>query len=175
MSLSVFRAWLTLCCRALFILESMESKEITAVFIGTHDSYFIKKELIEQAIVCAINMGIKVFLNGGQGHFDVTCASVLHQMKNRYPSIKSYLVIPYHNFHIFDKDLFDEIIYPFEKQQDTYFFYKRAIPERNKYMVEKSSVAISYVHRSGGASRTLDYAKNRNLKIIDLIEGVPNE
>ena len=148
----------------------MESREITAVFIGTHDCYFIKKELIEQAIVCAINMGIRVFMNGGQGHFDVTCASVLHRMKNRYPNIKSYLVIPYHNFHVFDKDLFDEIIYPFEEQHDTYFFYKSAIPERNKYMVEKSSVAISYVHRSGGASRTLDYAKKNNLKIIDLIE-----
>lgn len=155
---------------AFLFSENMESREITAVFIGTHDCYFIRKELIEHAIVCAINMGIKVFLNGGQGHFDVTCASVLHQMKNRYPSIRSYLVIPYHNFRIFNKGLFDEIIYPFEEQQDTYFFYKRAIPERNKYMVEKSSVAISYVHRSGGASRTLDYAKKNNLKIIDLIE-----
>ena len=72
---------------AFLFSENMESREITAVFIGTHDCYFIRKELIEHAIVCAINMGIKVFLNGGQGHFDVTCASVLHQMKNRYPSI----------------------------------------------------------------------------------------
>lgn len=159
---------------AFLFSESMENREITAVFIGTHDCYFIREELIEQAIACAVNMGIKVFLNGGQGHFDITCASVLHRMKNRYPSLRSYLVIPYHNFNSFDKDLFDEIIYPFEEQQDTYFFYKRAIPERNKYMVEKSSVAISYVHRSGGASRTLDYAKKRNLIIIDLIAGETN-
>lgn len=152
----------------------MESKEITAVFIGTHDCYSIRKELIEQAIICAINMGIRVFLNGGQGHFDVTCASVLRQIKKRYPSVKSYLIIPYHNFHIFNNALFDEIIYPFEEQQDTYFFYKRAISERNKVMVEWSSVAISYVHRDGGAGKTLDYAKRKNLKIIDLFAGSIN-
>ncbi len=147
----------------------MDERAITAIFIGNRDCYFIKEEYIEQAIICAINMGIKVFLNGGQGHFDITCASVLHRMKKRYPDLKSYLVIPYHNFHIFDKDLFDEIIYPFEEQQDTYFFYKRAIPERNRYMVEKSSVAISCIYRAGGASRTLDYAKEKKLRIIDLI------
>ena len=150
--------------------ETMERKEITAVFIGNHDCYYLKEEHIEQAIIVAINKGIRVFLNGGMGHFDAACARVVHRMKARYPKIKSVLVTAYHSPKTPYLDLFDEIIFPFEEQQETYFFYKRAIPERNKVMVEWSSVAISFVYRSGGASRTLDYAKKNNLKIIDLIE-----
>ena len=149
----------------------MESREKTAVFIGNRDCYFIKEEYIEQAIFCAINMGVTVFLNGGMGFFDITCAKIVKKMKKRYPQIRSHLIIPYHEFRIPDQDLFDEIIYPFDEQSQTYFFYKKAIPERNKYMLEKSSVAICYVYRSGGASRTLDYAIEHGLIIIDLIKG----
>ena len=58
----------------------MERKEITAVFIGNHDCYFLKEEHIEQAIIVAINKGIRVFLNGGMGHFDAACARVVHRM-----------------------------------------------------------------------------------------------
>lgn len=156
---------------ALFYLKTMDNKEITAVFIGNRDCYFIKENHIEQAIVYAINMGISVFLNGGMGYFDITCAKVVKKMKSRYPQIKCNLIIPYLEFTIPNKDLYDEIIYPLEKQSQTYFFYKRAIPERNRIMVEKSSVAICYVYRAGGASKTLDYAKRKELKIIDIIKG----
>ena len=64
--------------------------------------------------------------------------------------------------------IYDEILFPFEKPQQTYFFYKNAIPKRDK-MVERSSVAICYVYRTGGASRTLEFAKKQNLKIINLV------
>ncbi len=148
----------------------MERKEITAVFIGNRDCCFIKEEVIEQAIIMAIDMGVKIFLNGGMGHFDASCAKVLHRMKSRYPNIKSVLVTAYHNPKTPYLDLFDEIIFPFEEQQETFFYYKKAIPKRNKVMVEWSSVAICCVYRTGGgAGKTLDYAKKKNLKIIDLI------
>ena len=154
---------------AFFIFKYMERKEITALFIGNRDCFFIKEEYIEQAIIQAIQMGIRIFLNGGMGHFDETCAKVLHKIKKRYPNIKSILVTAYHVPRTPYIDLFDEIIYPFEEQQDTYFFYKKAIPERNKLMVDWSCVAISYVYRAGGAANTLEYAKYKHLKIISLI------
>ena len=152
-----------------FIFKYMERKEITALFVGNRDCYFIKEEYIEQAIIAAIHMGIRIFLNGGMGHFDETCTKVLHKMKKRYPNIKSILVTAYHVPRTPYIDLFDEIIYPFEEQQETYFFHKRAIPERNKIMVEWSSVAVSYVYRAGGAANTLSYAKEKGLKIISLL------
>ena len=159
----------TPCGCAFFIPKIMIQKEITALFIGNRDCYFIKEEYIKQAIIVAIHMGIRIFLNGGMGHFDETCAKVLHKLKERYPNIKSILVTAYHVPRTPYIDLFDEIIYPFEEQQETYFFHKRAIPERNKIMVEWSSVAVSYVYRAGGAANTLSYAKEKGLKIISLL------
>ena len=67
---------------------------------------------------------------------------------------------------IFDRDLFDEIIYPdgFEK-----YYFKAAIPARNRYMVNSAAYAICYVtHDWGGAAKTYEYAKKKKLTIIDL-------
>lgn len=147
----------------------MTDKSKTAVFIGNRDCYKIDKKIIEKTIEDAIGRGIDTFLNGGQGYFDKTCALVLHGLKPRYPNIKSILVIPYRDFWIFNKDVFDEIIYPFDQRIEPLLNYKRAIPLRNRVMVENAALAICYVKRVGGGSwKTLEYAKRLNVKIIDL-------
>ena len=144
-------------------------KDKTAVFIGSRDCYGIDKSRIEQAIIQAIESGITYFLNGGQGYFDKTCALILQGLKARYSNIRSILVIPYRDFWIFNKELFDEIIYPFEPRLEPLLNYKNAIPLRNRVMVEAASTAICYVERVGGGSwKTLNYAKSQNLRIIDL-------
>ena len=149
----------------------MIEKDKTAVFIGNRDCYRIDKEIIEQAIIQAIESGITYFLNGGQGYFDKTCALILHGLKARYPNIRSILVIPYRDFWIFNKELFDEIIYPFEPRLEPLLNYKNAIPLRNRVMVESASAAICYVKRVGGGSwKTLKYANSQNLRIIDLTQ-----
>ena len=87
-------------------------------------------------------------------------------MGDNYPNSEGYLVIPYLTFNIYDKDLFDAIIYPddFEK-----YHFKAAIPARNKYLVNNSSVAICYItHGWGGAAQTYEYAKKKKLRIIDI-------
>ena len=50
--------------------------------------------------------------------------------------------------------------------------YKSAILRRNRWMVDRAQVLLSYVTRDfGGASATLRYAKKRpSLRIIDLAE-----
>ena len=149
----------------------MTDKEKTALFIGNRDCYQVKEADIERAIINAIEDGIENFLNGGQGYFDQACASVVHRLKERYPQIKSILVIPYRDFSVFNDSLFDEIVYPFESHTFSYYTYKSGILKRNRWLVDHSSVAICYVYRSGGASKTLDYAKKKNLKIIDLLQG----
>ena len=144
-------------------------KETTAVFIGNRDCYGVNQTSIHNAIVSAINSGITTFLNGGQGYFDEICATIVYQLKQEYPNIKNILVIPYRNFKIFNKDIFDEIIYPFDEFEESYLSYRAAIPERNRIVVSWSSMAISYVYRNGGASRTLDLARKNKLEIIDLL------
>ena len=148
----------------------MTDKNKTALFIGNRDCYQVKEADIEQAIIEAIENGIEIFLNGGQGYFDKTCAVAVYRLKQRYPHIKSILVIPYRDFKVFNDSLFDEIIYPFEGHIFSYYTYKSGNSKRNRWSVNHSSVAICYVNRSGGASKTLDYTKRQNLKIIDLIQ-----
>jgi len=146
----------------------MTDKEKTALFIGNRDCYQIKEAAIEKAIIEAIQSGIEVFLNGGQGYFDKTCASIVQRLKKQYPQIKSILVIPYRDFKVFNDSLFDEIVYPFDAHIFSYYTYKGNIPKRNRIMVDWSSAAICFVYRAGGAEKTLEYAKLQKLKLYDL-------
>ncbi len=143
-------------------------KENTALFIGNRACYGVNLESIKEAILYAIDSGITTFLSGGQGYFDEVCAKTVYQLKESYPHIKNILMIPYKNFHIFDKTIFDEIVYPFDAYESSSLTYRNAIPERNRVMVMRSTMAISYVYRNGGASKTFDLAQANGLEIIDL-------
>lgn len=161
-------------CVAAFVVtlficyNTMTDKNKTALFIGNRDCFQVKEAEIEKAVIELIQDGYEVFLNGGQGHFDKTCAAVVHKLKKTYPQIKSVLVIPYRDFKVFNDSLFDKIVYPFEAHTFSYYTYKGNIPKRNRYMVNQSSAAISFVYRSGGAKNTLEYAKRENIRIINL-------
>ena len=142
------------------------SKHETAVFIGHSECYGVSRSDVEKAILSLIEKGVTDFLCGGQGGFDRMCAGCVKKLKQEYPQIRNILVIPYLTFSIFDKDYFDEIVYPdgFEK-----YHFKAAIPARNKYMVDNSAFAICYVtHGWGGAAQTYQRAIKKNLTIINL-------
>lgn len=142
------------------------SKQETAVFIGHSECYGVSRSDVEKAIISLIEKGVTDFLSGGQGGFDRMCAGCVKKLKQEYPQIRNILVIPYLTFSIFDKDYFDEIVYPdgFEK-----YHFKAAIPARNKYMVDNAAYAICYVtHGWGGAAQTYNIALKRNLQIINL-------
>ena len=144
----------------------MMSNENAAVFIGHSECYGITSEMVTAEIIKLIDKGVIYFLSGGQGGFDRLCAGCVHRLKKQYPQIQNILVIPYLTFNVFDKDIFDEIVYPegFEK-----YHFKSAIPARNKYMVNNSDYAICYVsHGWGGAARTYEYAKRKQLQIINI-------
>lgn len=163
-----FHAWRRFDCRAFFIFCGIMDKNKTAVFIGHGDCPLSSEDIIP-FIEQEIKNGVDTFLNGGQGAFDRISAQAVHILKKDYPEIKSILVIPYHNFRIFDESLFDEIITPDTSNSVSYTGYKTAIPKRNKYMVDNASTAICYVtHISGGAYKTYQYAQKKDLRIIDV-------
>ena len=90
----------------------MMSNENAAVFIGHSECYGITSEMVTAEIIKLIDKGVIYFLSGGQGGFDRLCAGCVHRLKKQYPQIQNILVIPYLTFNVFDKDIFDEIVYP---------------------------------------------------------------
>ena len=144
------------------------NKERTAVFIG-HGDCPLSVEDIKPFIEQEIRNGVEVFLSGGQGRFDINAAYAVHKLKPKYPHIRNILCVPYHNFRIFDKEIFDEIINPVFSNSESYTGYKTAIPKRNRYMLQSASTAICYItHISGGAYNTFKLAKKKKLAIINI-------
>lgn len=88
-----------------------------------------------------IENGVKTFYNGGMGKFDALCASAVHDLKREYGDLNNVLISPYPKVDKYKARLFDEVIYPsLEKVHPKY-----AILYRNKYMVDNSAYAITYV------------------------------
>lgn len=123
------------------------------------------KETLKKQLDELIHQGVGVFLNGGMGQFDRLCARAVYELKQEQPFIQQYLVIPYLTFHTSSPYLFDEIIYP--PLENVYF--KRAIVERNRYMVDHATYALCYIrHTWGGAYQTYSYAKKKGLLLIEV-------
>ncbi len=138
----------------------------TATFIGHRECWGVDKEKVRTAVIDLIEKGVNTFLSGGMGSFDGMGARVVYELKEKYPHIQNILVIPYLTFNVWNKEIFDEILYPdgFEK-----YHFKAAIPARNKFMVDNSAYAICYVtHGWGGAAQTYERAKKKGLTIIDI-------
>lgn len=103
-----------------------------------------------------------MFLLGGYGGFDRMAASVVWELKKKYPQVKSVLVLPYLDRKM-DENQCDWTLYPgLEKVPRRY-----AITHRNRYMVNDADVVIAYVqHCWGGAAQTLEYAEQKRKRII---------
>lgn len=145
-------------------------KEKTAMFIGHRNIYVRSREIREElkkAIEKLIEQGAEEFLCGGMGSFDIMSAECVREVKEKYPKVKSTLVIPYMNYKKYDKELYDETL---AYEGIEFSLPKYSILKRNRYMVEKSAYAICYVKHSGGAWKTYEYAKKTGLRIIDIDE-----
>ena len=143
-------------------------KETAVTFIGHSACMSLNKGVLKKHIEDLILDGKTFFLCGGMGEYDRLCAHMVYNLKKQYSHIKLFLVIPYLTFKKHDFDMYDEVIYP--EGVEGYYF-KRAIVERNKFLVDNSSVAICFVdHTWGGAAKTYEYAKKKEIRIINLSE-----
>ena len=137
---------------------------MTVTFCGHRD--VPEPELIKiwlnQTIEELIHEGADRFLLGGYGQFDRLAASVVRKQKERYPAIRSVLVLPYLD-RKHDASLYDESIYPPLETVPRRF----AISRRNKYMIDMADYVIAFVtHDFGGAYTSLCYAQRKHKRII---------
>ncbi len=149
----------------------------TCTFAGHREVY---KANIPKMLDEAIEQILKTdacfsFLVGGMGDFDGLCASAVRKAKRKYPEkqISLELVLPYLTQDLnenkdYYEQFYDSVIIPIELAG---VHYKSAITKRNRWMVEQSSVIVSFVYRDfGGAFKTLKYAKKKGLQVINLAE-----
>ena len=110
-----------------------------------------------------IKNGARTFYLGGYGDFDMLASAVVREMKVKYPTIESVLVLPYLNKSV-NTALYDATVYPpLENTPKRYCILKR-----NQWMVEHSDIVVSYItHDWGGAAKTYEHALKKGKSILN--------
>ena len=118
-----------------------------------------------EAIICYI---------GGYGDFDMICAQACPELKDEYPFIEVVYVTPYITLseqrkikEMQECGLCDTSIYPPIENTPPRF----AITKRNEWMMTNADLIIAYIdHSYGGAYKSLEVAKRKRKKIINICD-----
>jgi len=121
------------------------------------------KEILEKLI----NEGYTKFLNGYKGDFDKECASVLWELKKKYPHIKLVKVLSYYNPNKIYENQLDVLDEVFPEIDEVY--PKQKITKRNEWMVEQCDVLVSHIINTfnSGAYKMFKYAQKLGKVIIN--------
>ena len=109
------------------------------------------------------------FYCGGYGDFDLLCARVLGELRQKGYSFECFYVTPYlgNDSRLQDKMFlkhYDGVLYPPLETTPP----RLAILKRNQWMVDNSDLVLCYVlHSYGGAAKTRAYAQKRKKSILD--------
>ena len=111
---------------------------------------------------------------GGYGDFDDICACACRELKQEYAGIEVVYIAPYITIseqakikELRKNGLYDNSIYPPIENAPL----RLAIPKRNEWMVTNADLIIAYVNYGyGGAYRSLQVAKRRKKKIINICD-----
>ena len=117
---------------------------MTVTFSGHRDFHWDGQVIqwLHTTVDGLVQDGADEFLLGGYGGFDTCAASVVWNLKQKYPNIRSTLVLPYLGRRV-ESERYDGTLYPpLEGVPKRY-----AILKRNEYMIDKSSAVVAYVCR----------------------------
>lgn len=154
------------------------TKENTCCFTGhrnipREDIRRIKLRLNE-AIISAIDDGYRFFCAGGALGFDTFAAQSVLQLKKKYPDIRLILILPCVSQTKYWKEKDVQLYEKIKKQADKVIYTsqeytKYCMLQRDRYLVEQSSRCICWLtYNSGGTKYTVDYARKKQVDIIDL-------
>jgi len=131
----------------------------------------VAEELIRQGYIC--------FRAGGARGFDTLASRVILQLIDEYPHVQLVLVLPFHNQYQHETGWTAEDIAEYHQlkaaanevihlQQS---YSRGCYYERNRYLVDASSVCVAYQRSSrGGTAYTVRYAAKKGLRIINCAE-----
>lgn len=156
----------------------MFNKNETCCFTGHREIptelYPSIKKALKKELLKAYAYGIRSFIAGGALGFDMICAETVLELKETYEDITLTLAIPCRGhdakWNESSKnqlsritELTDEVVYISEQ------YAKGCMFRRNRYMVDRSCICISYCTKSRGGSRyTVDYALSSGIEVTEL-------
>ena len=120
--------------------------------------------------ICCVRGEFVIFLVGNNGEFDILAQSVVRRARQRMGEETSELdlVLPYPKASMdVMATSFSNVIIP---DALAGVHPKGAITKRNCWMVDECDLLLCYVGREGGAARTLQYAKKKGKRVINLYE-----
>jgi len=111
--------------------------------------------------------GVDTFYVGGHGAFDVIAGTVVRDLKEKYPFIRTWLILAYGSQLMQYKPLppYDTFDYPISVERCK---RRYAIVARNQYMVNCADFIVSYVDGIGGAYCAVRYALKKHKTVINL-------
>lgn len=117
-------------------------------------------------------LGVTEFWVGNYGGFDRMAKKEVQKAKLLHPEVKLYLLVPYlpTEDRKISSDGVDQVLFPAELETVP---KRLAIPRLNRYMIQRADYLIAHVsHVSGGAYKTMEYARSRErqgqLKTVNL-------
>ena len=155
-------------------------KNISCCFTGHREiPYGKEKELSEKTkfyIEEAIKRGYEHFYCGGAIGYDTVAAEAVIALKEKYPHIKLHIIIPCRNQ---TRGWSKDNLYRYNKVNEradeikclSEDYYNGCMQVRNRYMVDNSSLLISYLTKlTGGSAYTYNYALKTGTNAINIAE-----
>ncbi|MDE6372482.1 MAG: DUF1273 domain-containing protein [Clostridia bacterium] len=130
------------------------------------------KDNLRVEIEKAINSGYETFYSGMALGFDLICVETILDLKKKYSDIKVVGVLPCKTqdckWQSKDRERYRKSLWQLDGIRCIYDNYTGAecMLERNRFMVDNSSLMIVlYSGVAGGTKSTIEYARNKGLKI----------
>lgn len=158
----------------------MDLRAKTCCFTGhrslRHEEKLIVAVRLREIIAEQIEAGVVFYGAGGALGFDTLAALTVLDMKKEYPQLRLILVLPCEDQ---TRGWCGEDIVVYEdikRRCDKVVYVSReytpdCMHRRNRHLVDHSGTCICYLTRSsGGTAYTVDYARKKGLRIINLVE-----
>ena len=134
------------------------------------------KPLLEKAIDGAIADGYVTFITGMAMGTDIWAAEIVLEKKKANKDLRLICALPHPNFEsrrsITEKMRFNKIIKnaALVKQVNDHYF-AGCYQVRNEWMVDRSNLVIAVFNgQKSGTKNTVDYAKRKDIKVINVLK-----
>lgn len=158
----------------------MENKALVCCFTGHRQipAEYADEMLFQlnRTIDILIRSGVTTFRSGGAVGFDTVAALVVLDKKSIYPNIQLEMCIPCRDqaarWSHEEIEIYNQILARADKTTVLNEKYTpQCMHQRNRYMVDGSDFCVAFLNSDkGGTAYTVDYAKKKGVKVINIMD-----